>query len=373
MTGNHSPMMQENAKLSATHPGQTDFAGALLGWYEKHGRILPWRRRWPDLAPAYHVFLSELMLQQTVVATVIPYFERFIQRWPDIFALASADEDEVMAAWAGLGYYARARNLLKAARLIASDYNGAFPQTAEGLQTLPGIGPYTAGAIAAFAFDKPAIVIDGNIERVMSRYFGLDTPLPALKKQVGAYYATLIPERRRSDFPQALMDLASVVCQPKSANCDQCPVRQGCAGARMNDPTILPVKPQKKAKPVRQGRAFVIRRSNGQLAVYRRPAKGLLGGMLSFLSDGWDKSRLASEQIFDHPHQQGQPVRHVFTHFSAEIAVWLIAWPEHQDLPEGLFWTDASDLALPSLMAKILQAVPAGAPVADDAASSGQS
>lgn len=356
-----------SAHLSQNHEREhNDFAPALLGWYDENGRVLPWRRRWPDLAPAYYVFLSELMLQQTVVATVVPYFHAFIQRWPDIFALAAADEDEVMAAWAGLGYYARARNLLKAARLIVEDYDGAFPQSAAALQSLPGIGPYTAGAIAAFAFDKPTIVVDGNIERVMSRYFGIDTPLPALKKQVGAYYAALIPESRRSDFPQALMDLASVICQPKSASCDLCPVRRGCVGATMNDPTILPVKPEKKPKAVRTGRAFVIRRSDGQLAVYRRPATGLLGGMLSFLSDGWDKSELALDEIFDYPHQSLQQVRHVFTHFSAEITVWLIEWPDDHDLPDGLFWTSRPELALPSLMAKILQAVPADLPTKDD-------
>ena len=189
----------------------------LLQWYDHHGRDLPWRRRWPNLAPAYHVFLSELMLQQTVVATVIPYFSYFIKRWPHINALAAAPVEDILEAWAGLGYYARARNMHKAAQMLVSDYNASFPETAEALIRLPGIGPYTAGAISAFAFDKPAIVIDGNIERVLSRYFGIRTSLPALKAEIAAVYPEIIPAKRRSDFPQALMDLANQICQPKGS------------------------------------------------------------------------------------------------------------------------------------------------------------
>ena len=331
----------------------------LLSWYDSHGRQLPWRHYWPDLAPAYHVFLSELMLQQTVVATVIPYFHNFIKRWPDLEALAAAPLEDVLEAWAGIGYYARARNLHKTAQLLVSEYNGAFPDNTEALKTLPGIGPYTAGAIASFAFDKPAIVIDGNIERVLSRYFGLRTPLPALKAEIGAIFLSLIPDKRRSDFPQALMDLASLVCQPKTAACDICPLLDNCAAARWNDPTILPVKPPKMAKPVRSGQAFVLFNQKGEVAVQRRPAKGLLGGMLGFPSHGWDKSKAHFQEqalrgVNPKALIQSASISHIFTHFKAEIEILRVNWPANTPLPEPLFWTD-TDTALPTLMAKILK------------------
>lgn len=347
------PEMHINGK---TTQDDADSIRSLLDWYAITGRDLPWRRRWPDLAPAYHVFLSELMLQQTVVATVIPYFHKFVERWPNLEALAAAPVEDVLEAWSGLGYYARARNLHKAAELLVSDYGATFPDTTDALIKLPGIGPYTAGAIAAFAFDKPATVIDGNIERVLSRYFGLRTPLPALKFEIAALYPDLIPAEQRSDFPQALMDLASRICQPKAAGCDICPLAPNCVASRWNDPTILPVKLPKPVKPVRNGKAFVLRNKKGEMAVIRRPAKGLLGGMIGFPSYGWDKSEEETSWIEAGgatPVQVGS-ISHVFTHFKAEIYVARINWPEATPLPEPLFWV-AADTPLPSLMAKILK------------------
>jgi len=330
----------------------------LLNWYDVSGRTLPWRKKWPELAPAYHVFLSELMLQQTVVATVIPYFHRFIQRWPDLKSLAAAPVEDVLEAWAGLGYYARARNLHKAADVLVKDHDSQFPETADDLKKLPGIGPYTAGAIAAFAFDQPATVIDGNIERVLSRYFGLRTPLPELKREIAEIYPELIPLTRRSDFPQALMDLASQICQPKKAGCESCPLSDGCVASRWNDPTILPIKPAKAAKPVRTGIAYVLFNAAGDMAVLRRPAKGLLGGMLAFPSTGWDKSDTEFDWPQDVSRQTKTPITHIFTHFKAEIAVEKMQWPEGVALPDSLFWT-SPETALPTLMAKIRQSAQA--------------
>ena len=201
--------------MITNHEYRTDFtafdADAVLGWYDQHARQLPWRARSPELAPAYHVFLSEVMLQQTVVATVIPYFQKFISRWPDIHALAAADEDDVLKAWAGLGYYARARNMVKAAREISTVCEGRFPQTADELIKLPGIGPYTAGAVAALAFAQPSVVLDGNIERVLIRFAGIDQPKKLVKDSLAERYLSVLPQTRRSDFPQALMDIGCLL------------------------------------------------------------------------------------------------------------------------------------------------------------------
>ena len=355
MTEAHLKLGTEPSKQPKTDKDVIDAdVRALLHWYDIHGRDLPWRRRWPDLAPAYHVFLSELMLQQTVVATVIPYFARFTKRWPDLSSLAASPVEDVLEAWSGLGYYARARNMHKAAQILTSDYNGAFPDTADMLIKLPGIGPYTAGAIAAFAFDKPAIVIDGNIERVLSRYFGMRTELPALKADIAAIYPEMIPATRRSDFPQALMDLASQICQPKKAGCDICPLSGSCVASRWNDPTILPVKPAKTPKPVRVGTAFVLTNEEGDVAVFRRAEKGLLGGTLAFPSSGWDKSFPEFDWLEGATLNAKAPITHVFTHFRADIEVFQIEWQKQTPLPEPFFWT-SSTTALPSLMAKILK------------------
>jgi len=337
-------------------------ASHLLDWYDRAGRQLPWRRHWPELAPPYLVFLSELMLQQTTVTAVIPYFQAFVRRWPTIEALADADQAEVLEAWAGLGYYARARNMHKAARLIVARHEGRFPEQPEQLCALPGIGPYTAGAIAAIAFDQPAPVIDGNIERVLARFYHLDTPLPALKKQLVTPYSRLLPDQRRSDFPQALMDLGALICTPARPDCAVCPLARDCSARQLADPSILPVKPAKKAKPTRQGRALVLLDGQGRAALIRRAGKGLLGGLPGFPSDGWDRSPPEPlDRILEGLEARILPakVRHTFTHFHASMTLCL-AEAGGADLPAGWFWAVPEETGLPSLMKKIWQASQTG-------------
>ena len=341
----------------------SDFAGfdsdALLRWYDVHARRLPWRAFSPELSPAYHVFLSELMLQQTVVATVIPYFNAFIRRWPDINALAAADEDEVMKAWAGLGYYARARNMLKAARLICQDYGGQFPQTEEELVKLPGIGPYTAGAIAAMAFARPAVVLDGNIERVLIRFAGIEQPKKQVKDRLADGYLSVLPRTRLSDFPQALMDLGAGVCGPKYARCDSCPLAAGCAARLRPDPAGLPVKPARAPKPVRRGTVLIIRNDRQQVAMIQRPPTGLLGGMMGFPSDGWDKTdpdlSLQAALADKSAHIISRRLHHTFTHFMADLAVSLYEVDHGFVLPTGCVWTEIRPDDWPSLFRKAWQ------------------
>ncbi len=333
----------------------------MFAWYDRHGRTLPWRRRWPELTPAYHVWLSEIMLQQTVVATVIPYFLDFTRRWPTVCDLAAAPAEDVMSAWAGLGYYARARNLHRAAQIVCSDHGGLFPQNVEGLRALPGIGPYTAGAIAAIAFGQPSIVVDGNIERVMARYFAVATPLPAAKADIGALYATVRPDERPSDFPQALMDFANAVCTPKAPGCPGCPLADGCAARQADAQRDFPVKPPKKAKPVRRGIAFVALDSDGRAYLQTRPERGMLGGMLAFPSAGWTDADQAYDR--DDPSASapfaadwalaGRPVAHVFTHFTLDMDVAVARLARRGDGPE---WQTVRPASLPTLMRKVWDA-----------------
>ena len=329
---------------------------SLFSWYAKEGRHLPWRSRWPHHTPAYHVFLSELMLQQTVVATVIPYFIKFIERWPDIDALANAAQNDVLSEWAGLGYYARARNLHKAARLISSKYEGRFPEDVSKLQALPGIGPYTAGAISAIAFDRPSIVIDGNIERVLMRLMGIKMQVAKVKKLLRDAYKNIIPATQRSDFPQALMDIGALVCLPNQPRCDICPLASQCAGRQEGKAGAIPLKPSKKSKPVRQGAAYILRNNTGDVLMLTRPQRGLLGGMLSFPSAGWDKSPLELPHIegLDSLYWQHTEIiiRHVFTHFTAEMKVYSALAPE-DFIPSGpYFWQPPVAENWPRLMAK---------------------
>jgi A/G-specific adenine glycosylase len=336
----------------------------LLDWYDRHGRDLPWRRRWPEMAPAYHVWLSEMMLQQTVVATVIPYFLEFTRRWPDVGSLAAAPLDDVLAAWAGLGYYARARNLHKAARQLVEYSDGQFPKDSVALQRLPGIGPYTAGAIAALAYGRQTVVVDGNIERLFCRFFAIDTPLPAAKKQVAAAYQTLLPLPRPSDVPQAMMDFANAVCLPKSPLCTRCPLAESCRGLAYDMAESLPVKPAKLAKPMRRAIAFVAINNAGEVFLQTRPEQGLFGGMLGFPEQGLSRAKTdgptgggdgvippfaAAWQIVP------DPVTHVFTHFVVEMQVQ-VARLDGRPMPVTPIdggWHMPRPTALPSLMRKI--------------------
>jgi len=307
------------------------------------------------------------MLQQTVVATVIPYFLEFTRRWPDVCSLANASSEDVMAAWAGLGYYARARNLHRAARQVCDDHGGVFPDDEAGLLALPGIGPYTAGAIAAIAFGRQSTVIDGNIERVMARYFAISTPLPAAKADIGRHYDAIRPQDRPSDFPQALMDFANAVCTPKSPACLACPLAAGCAACAAGTPEAWPVKAPKKSKPERRGVAYVAINEEGRAFMVTRPETGMLGGMLAFPSAGWtpadpaydpDDPAAGSPFVADWM-PAAEPVTHVFTHFSLSMDVMVARIPGASAAAfgdDGGPWRKVRPASLPTLMRKVWEA-----------------
>jgi A/G-specific adenine glycosylase len=295
----------------------------LLAWYDAHARVMPWRVPPQDRAAGqrpdpYRVWLSEVMLQQTTVAAVRDYFHRFTARWPTVGALAAAQDAEVMAEWAGLGYYARARNLLKCARTVVDRHGGAFPASRDGLLALPGIGPYTASAIAAIAFDEAATVVDGNVERVMARMFAVETPLPAAKPELTALAQGLTPQHRPGDYAQAVMDLGATICTPRSPACGICPWAGSCMARLKGVQADLPRKTPKVEKPIRFGTLWLGHREDAIL-VERRPDKGLLGGMLGFPGDGWDGAGGPAPAQAD---WQGLgEVRHTFTHFHLSLQV----------------------------------------------------
>lgn len=331
-------------------------ASELLAWYDVHARDLPWRVPPGSgrAADPYRVWLSEVMLQQTTVAAVAPYFHRFTSLWPDVSALATADDADVMAEWAGLGYYARARNLLKCARVVAAEHDGRFPDTTEGLRALPGIGPYTAAAIAAIAFQRPATVVDGNVERVMARIFAVQTPLPAAKPELTGRAATLTPVTRPGDYAQAVMDLGATICTPKSPACGICPWMERCAARAEGTAPELPRKSPKKAKPVRLGHVYLARRADGAVLTEVRPERGLLGGMLAFPSTEWAEAAPASAPPVAAVWQEVGEVRHTFTHFHLRLRVHTASVAEGA-IPDRGDWTAVHAFrpdALPTLMRK---------------------
>src|SRR3954452_11861053 len=258
----------------------------LLDWYDRHRRRLPWRPLAGERADPYRVWLSEIMLQQTGVKTVGPYFEKFLARWPDVTALGRASQDDVLRMWAGLGYYSRARNLHACAVAVLRDHGGVFPDTEEGLRQLPGIGPYTAAAIGAIAFDIRTMPVDGNIERVVSRLYAVEEPLPQAKPRIQELAATLLGESRAGDSAQALMDLGSSICTPKKPACALCPLNEDCAARLRGDQETFARKAPKKAGTLRRGAAFIVRRG-GELLVRTRADKGLLGGMTEVPGSDW--------------------------------------------------------------------------------------
>ncbi len=304
-------------------------AAQLLDWYDVHARAMPWRvgpaRRRAGLRPdPYPVWLSEVMLQQTTVAAVRDYHDRFTARWPTVGDLAAAADAEVMAAWAGLGYYARARNLLACARRVAADHGGRFPDTRDGLLALPGIGPYTAAAIAAIAFDRPETVVDGNVERVMARLHAVREPLPGAKRALAELAARHTPSERPGDYAQAVMDLGATVCTPRRPACGICPVVDLC-GARVDGiQDTLPARLPKAAKPVRHGIAYLARRSDGLWLMERRPDRGLLGGTLGWPGAAWGPQAVAAPPLPAAWRPAGA-VRHVFTHFELRLALMTAA------------------------------------------------
>ena len=307
--------------------GEFDVSGALLGWYDQHARKMPWRVGpadraagiWPD---PYRVWLSEVMLQQTTVVAVRDYFIRFTTRWPDVMALAAAPDDQVMGEWAGLGYYARARNLLKCARVVAQDHDGQFPDTYDALLKLPGIGPYTAAAISAIAFDRPETVLDGNVERVMARLFDIHDPLPGSKPLLKEKAAELTPSLRPGDYAQAVMDLGATICTPKSPACGICPLRTPCRSRIAGTQADLPRKTPKQPKPTRYGHIYIARRADGALLLERRPDKGLLGGMLGWPGSEWSDSPPETPPFPAEWQTLPGEVRHTFTHFHLILRIW---------------------------------------------------
>jgi A/G-specific adenine glycosylase len=318
-----------------------DAARALLCWYVVDKRRLPWRAEIDEKADPYRVWLSEVMLQQTSVAAVKAYFERFTTRWPNVEALAAAPDADVMAAWAGLGYYARARNLLACARKVAGEHDGIFPDYEEALRKLPGIGAYTAAAIAAIAFGKRAVVVDGNVERVISRLHAIREPLPGSRPRIRELTDAMTPDEGAGDFAQAMMDLGATICTPRNPACGLCPVREWCAAYKEGAPELYPVKAPKAARPHREGRAWWLEHDNEVLLV-RRPAKGLLGGMLAF----------PEEPPADAAWEEAGAVEHVFTHFSLTMT---LLCAKVATRPEGI-WHPVETImeaGLPTLFAKL--------------------
>ncbi len=295
---------------------------ALLRWYDDNARTLAWRTANPD---PYRVWLSEVMLQQTTVPHATPYFLAFTRRWPTVADLANAEDADVMAAWAGLGYYARARNLLACAQAVAREHGGVFPDTEAGLLALPGVGAYTAAAVAAIAFDRAANVVDGNVERVMSRLYAVETPLPDAKPELKRLAGALVADDRPGDWAQALMDLGATVCRPKSPLCQRCPVSTYCAAFKAGNPDRYPLKTKKADRPRRYGVAYLLTRG-GEVALVRRPPKGLLGGMLALPTSEWraapftDTEAIATAPVKADWRPAGE-IEHVFTHFALTLRV----------------------------------------------------
>jgi len=337
---------------------------ALLAWYDRHARVLPWRAKRGGRSDPYRVWLSEIMLQQTTVKTVAPYYARFLRRWPDIAALAAASLDDVLREWAGLGYYARARNLHACARAVVERHGGIIPDTLDGLRALPGIGDYTAAAVAAIAFDAPAVPVDGNVERVVTRLFAIDEALPAAKPAIKQLAASLLPPRRAGDFAQALMDLGASLCSPKRPACALCPWSEPCVARARGEQETFPRKAPKREGKLRRGAAFVVSRADGRVLLRQRPAKGLLAQMTEVPGSDWahdfdEADALASAPRFKRANWRLLPgvVRHVFTHFPLELAVFIAQVPPGAAAPKGARWVKVADLpgeALPTVMRKVL-------------------
>ena len=369
------PSIAAKRKQTAANEDGAARPALLLQWYDRHRRKLPWRPLAGERADPYRVWLSEIMLQQTGVKTVGPYFEKFLARWPDVDALGQATLDDVLRMWAGLGYYSRARNLHACAVAVRRDHGGVFPDTEEGLRALPGIGPYTAAAIAAIAFDRRTMPVDGNIERVVSRLFAVEEPLPKAKPLIQQLATTLLDagdeksragdeKSRAGDSAQALMDLGSSICTPKRPACALCPLNDDCVSRARGDQEAFPRKAAKKTGALRRGAAFVVTRGD-ELLVRTRLEKGLLGGMTEVPGSDWlaaqdDKAALKRAPTLkgvSRWHRKAGVVTHVFTHFPLELAVYTATVPARARPPEGMRWVPIATLgdeALPNVMRKVI-------------------
>jgi A/G-specific adenine glycosylase len=367
-----TPAAGNQQRQRARKPPARPQAAELLAWYDRHRRTLPWRAEPGEIADPYRVWLSEIMLQQTTVKAVAPYFARFTARWGDIGALAAAPLGEVLKAWAGLGYYARARNLHACARAVVARHGGRFPATEAELALLPGIGAYTAAAIAAIAFGEPAAAVDGNVERVVARLFAVEDELPGAKAQVRRLAQALVPPARAGDFAQAFMDLGATICTPKRPACALCPWSAACVAHGRGGPERFPIKAKKRAGQLRRGAAFVATRADGALLVRTRAPKGLLGGMTEVPTTAWTHDfnetgvlacapRFASAAPETKRGKQWRRlpgvVTHVFTHFPLELVVYAATVPARTAAPKGARWIAAAEIAraaLPNLMRKVL-------------------
>ena len=337
----------------------------LLAWYDRHARVLPWRAQRGEKPDPYRVWLSEIMLQQTTVKTVAPYYAKFLARWPTVETLAKAKLDDVLRAWAGLGYYARARNLHACAKAVVTAHGGHFPRDVDALRALPGIGGYTAAAIAAIAFDLPAVPVDGNIERVVTRLFAVEEALPAAKSRIGDLAGSLMPSRRSGDFAQALMDLGATLCSPRQPACALCPWNADCSARAMGTQETFPRKAPKREGVLRRGAAFVALRADGRVLLRKRPDKGLLAAMMEVPGSAWTQDfdlagALQSAPQFRRPvewRKLAGTVRHVFTHFPLELTVFVAQVPRACAAPKGARWVKLAEVAaeaLPNLMRKVL-------------------
>jgi A/G-specific adenine glycosylase len=366
-----SPVRAAYKRQSVVDPVTGDRPALLLEWYDRHRRALPWRASPGERADPYRVWLSEIMLQQTTVKAVGPYFEKFLARWGDVASLAYASLDDVLRMWAGLGYYSRARNLHACAVAVVRDHGGIFPDTEETLRALPGIGPYTAAAIAAIAFGRHTIPVDGNVERVVARLFGVEDPLPRAKPLIGQLAASLLEpvhagdvKSRAGDSAQALMDLGALLCAPKRPACALCPLNDGCVARARGDQETFPRKAPKKTGALRRGAAFVVI-CGDELLLRTRPEKGLLGGMSEVPTSDWHAEQDDKGALQQAPALEGMTrwrrkagvVSHVFTHFPLELVVYIARVAARTPAPEGTRWAPTATLkdeALPSLMRKVV-------------------
>ena len=361
LAGDSAGRKRKPQRAPAHH--QVPPAAALLAWYDRHRRKLPWRAAPGERPDPYRVWLSEIMLQQTTVKTVAPYYARFLARFPTVERLAAASLDDVLRAWAGLGYYARGRNLHACAQAVVARHGGKFPAREAALAELPGIGPYTAAAVAAIAFDAPATPVDGNVERVVARLFAVEETLPDAKPEIRRLAATLTPRRRAGDFAQAMMDLGATLCTPKKPACALCPWNEPCAARARGDAETFPRKAARREGKLRRGAAFVVVRADGHVLVRTRPAKGLLGGMTEVPSSAWTHDFDEDAAMAEAPRVRAAwrrlpgRVTHVFTHFPLELTVHIARVGAAAKAPEGMRWValvDLKDEALPNLMRKVV-------------------
>ena len=350
------------ARVPQRKKAQGPEPGDLLAWYDRHARVLPWRARRGDRMDPYRVWLSEIMLQQTTVKAVAPYYARFLSRWPTVDALAAASLDDVLRVWAGLGYYARARNLHACAKAIVERHSGHFPEDLDALRALPGIGDYTAAAVSAIAFDLPAVPVDGNVERVVTRLYAVEEELPAAKPRIKELAGALLPPQRSGDFAQALMDLGATICTPTKPACALCPWSEPCVARARGEQETYPRKAPKREGKLRRGAAFVALRADGTILMRTRPDKGLLAKMTEVPGSDWThdfhlKDAEAAAPLKAQWRRLPGAVAHVFTHFPLELTVFVAQVPRGTRAPKGARWVrlvEAHEEALPTVMRKVL-------------------